>query len=45
LGKRKVQIHEVPIKYQAREVAEGKKIHWTDGFEAMWVLLRQRTRK
>lgn len=42
LGKRKIKIHEVPIQYQAREVAEGKKVRWTDGFEAIWVLLRQR---
>jgi len=42
LGKRKIEIREVPIQYQAREVADGKKIHWTDGFEAMWVLLKQR---
>ena len=42
LGKRKIEIREVPIQYQAREVSDGKKIHWTDGFEAMWVLLKQR---
>ena len=42
IGKRGVKIHEVPIQYQAREVAEGKKVRWTDGFEAVWVLLRQR---
>ncbi len=45
LGKRKIEIREVPIQYQAREVSEGKKIHWTDGFEAMWVLLKQRASK
>jgi hypothetical protein len=42
LGKRKNEIHEVPIQYQARAVEDGKKIHWTDGFEAIWVLLKQR---
>lgn len=42
LGKRKIEIREVPIQYQARAVADGKKIHWTDGFEAIWVLLKQR---
>lgn len=42
LGKRKIEIREVPIQYQAREVADGKKVRWTDGFEAIWVLLRQR---
>jgi dolichol-phosphate mannosyltransferase len=43
LGKRKIEIREVPIQYTAREVADGKKVRWTDGFEAIWVLLRQRT--
>lgn len=45
LGRRKVQIREVPIKYSARDVAEGKKVRWTDGFEAIWVLLRHRARR
>jgi glycosyltransferase involved in cell wall biosynthesis len=42
LGKRGVEIAEVPIHYRARNVAEGKKVRWTDGFEAMWVLLSER---
>ncbi len=42
LGRRKVKIVEVPISYTARAVAEGKKVRWTDGFEAMWVLVRLR---
>lgn len=42
LGKRGVEIREVPIQYRARDVADGKKIHWTDGIEAFWVLLKQR---
>jgi dolichol-phosphate mannosyltransferase len=40
LGRRNVKIVEVPISYSARAVAEGKKVRWTDGVEAMWVLLR-----
>ena len=42
IGKRKIKIHEVPIRYTARDLADGKKIHWTDGFEAIWELLRQK---
>ena len=36
------RIHEVPISYNPRGVLEGKKIHWYDGLEAMWTLLRYR---
>jgi len=42
IAKQKVPIHEVPISYLARNVEEGKKVRWTDGFEALWVLLRHR---
>jgi dolichol-phosphate mannosyltransferase len=35
-------IHEVPIYYNARNIAEGKKIRWQDGFEAMWTLVKWR---
>jgi dolichol-phosphate mannosyltransferase len=42
LGKRRIKIAEVPIQYRARNVAEGKKVRWTDGFEAMWVLVKHR---
>jgi hypothetical protein len=36
------QIHEVPISYNARGIAEGKKIRLTDGIEAVWTLLKYR---
>lgn len=36
------QILEVPISYQPRSAAEGKKIRVGDGFEAAWTLLRWR---
>ncbi|MHB0975571.1 MAG: glycosyltransferase family 2 protein [Candidatus Aquicultorales bacterium] len=36
------RIHEVPITYKARSTSEGKKIKWTDGFEAIWTLLKYR---
>lgn len=37
-----IKIHEVPINYSARSTSEGKKIKWTDGFEAFWTLLKFR---
>lgn len=42
LGKRKIHIVEVPIAYKARDIEAGKKVRWTDGFEAMWVLVKNR---
>lgn len=45
LGKRGVPIAEVPIHYRARNIAEGKKVRWTDGVEAMWVLITERLRR
>ena len=36
------KIAEVPVSYHARTVAEGKKIHWYDGLEAVWTLLKYR---
>jgi hypothetical protein len=36
------RIHEVPIRYNARGILEGKKIRWQDGFHAMWTLLKYR---
>ncbi len=35
-------IHEVPIRYNARGILEGKKIRWQDGFHAMWTLVKYR---
>ena len=45
LGKRHVRIAEVPIHYRARNIAEGKKVRWTDGVEALWVLISHRLRR
>ena len=45
LGRRNIKIVEVPIAYSARAIADGKKVRWTDGVEAMWVLLRNRLGK
>ena len=40
--KRGIPIHEIPIHYTGRTVAEGKKVTWKDGFEAIWVLIKYR---
>ena len=36
------RIWEVPITYAARTRTEGKKLQWTDGIEALWIILRIR---
>jgi dolichol-phosphate hexosyltransferase len=38
------RIFEVPISYKARGREEGKKIQWTDGVAALWILLKIRLR-
>jgi glycosyltransferase involved in cell wall biosynthesis len=40
--RRKIRIYEVPISYMGREVDEGKKITWRDGFAALWTLVKLR---
>jgi hypothetical protein len=42
LLKRSVRPYEVPIRYRARSRAEGKKLTWRDGVEAIWILTRIR---
>lgn len=42
LLKQGVAIHEVPISYQGRSFAEGKKISWKDFISAVWTLLTLR---
>ena len=42
LLKRSVRPYEVPIRYRARSRAEGKKLTWRDGVEAIWILSRIR---
>jgi glycosyltransferase involved in cell wall biosynthesis len=37
-----VRIYEVPVAYAGREMWEGKKISWRDGFVVLWTLLRYR---
>jgi len=36
------RIREVPVSYNARGIAEGKKIRARDGFEALWTLVKYR---
>jgi glycosyltransferase involved in cell wall biosynthesis len=45
LLRRGIRPFEVPISYQARSRAEGKKITWVDGVEALWIILRERLRR
>jgi dolichol-phosphate mannosyltransferase len=42
LRRKGYRIHEVPIRYNPRGIAEGKKIRTRDGFEALWTLIRYR---
>jgi len=42
VAKRGERILEIPIRYHYRTRAQGKKIGWRDGFEAIWTLLRYR---
>jgi len=40
--RRGYRIYEVPISYAGREVSDGKKISWRDGFGALFALIRYR---
>ena len=40
--KRGYRVYEIPILYAGRNYDEGKKITWTAGFGALWVLLKYR---
>jgi len=42
LFKRGARVYEVPITYEGRDYAEGKKITWKDGFPALWALVKYR---
>ncbi|MHB8262901.1 MAG: glycosyltransferase family 2 protein [Acidimicrobiales bacterium] len=37
-----IRIYEVPVSYAGREVSEGKKIRWQDGFKALVALVKYR---
>jgi glycosyltransferase involved in cell wall biosynthesis len=34
------RVYEVPISYRGRSYAEGKKIGWKDGFQALWIIFK-----
>ena len=36
----KVRIYEVAISYNGRTYADGKKIGWRDGLQALWCILK-----
>ena len=38
------RIHEIPVRFEPRSRAQGKKIGWRDGVQALRVLVRERTR-
>ena len=40
--KRKIRIFEVPITFNPRDYSQGKKIHMSDAFYAVWALLKYR---
>ncbi len=40
--RRGLRIREVPIRYHPRSFEQGKKIRWTDGVRAIWILLKRR---
>jgi glycosyltransferase involved in cell wall biosynthesis len=42
LFKRGARVYEVPITYEGRDYAEGKKITWRDGFPALWTIVKYR---
>ena len=42
IAKRKIKIHEVPVRYNPRSLKEGKKLRVIDGLQAAWVLIKYR---
>ncbi len=40
LAQAKARIYELPISYDGRSYAEGKKINWKDGVAALYYILR-----
>jgi hypothetical protein len=40
VARRGCRMYEVPISYHGRTYAEGKKIGWKDGVEAVWSILK-----
>ena len=42
VAKRRLRVYEVPVSYNGRTYAEGKKIGWKDGFAALYAMIRFR---
>lgn len=40
LARLKARVYEVPISYSGRDISEGKKISWRDGFPVLWAILK-----
>ncbi len=40
--RQKIRFAELPITYNARTAAEGKKINWKDGIQAIFTLVKYR---
>ena len=45
VAKRRLRIYEVPISYQGRTYAEGKKIGWKDGVRALYCIIKYGIRR
>jgi glycosyltransferase involved in cell wall biosynthesis len=45
VAKKRVRIYEVPISYQGRTYAEGKKITWKDGVRALYCIFKYGLRR
>jgi glycosyltransferase involved in cell wall biosynthesis len=45
LSRLEAQVVEVPVSYDPRSMAEGKKIGWQDGVRALYVIIRERCRR
>jgi glycosyltransferase involved in cell wall biosynthesis len=42
IARRGLRVYELPVSYSGRDYAEGKKITWKDGFQALWCIIRYR---
>ena len=40
IAKLKCRVKEVPVSYRGRSYEEGKKMHYRDGLQALWLLVK-----
>lgn len=45
LARLRARVVQVSVAYEPRTVSQGKKIRWTDGVRALWVIARERCRR